>query len=474
MPKFCVKLHVRIALLLVGAAWPAGCTSLRKPAVPVAEELAPATAEQQAWFDANRDRARYVPNQGYAVEGAGGFYDDQGRPLKSGGAPAELPKESDEPPPNYWKQLEPGTMAENFKKMIGKGPNERVAKAAYNEGDALFRQAKYKEAAEKFRVAYKRGPDSAHEEDAMFKCGESYFFSDSYSKADDAYAQLVKKYPNSQYLDRMVARRFAIARYWEQVDLAHHSFVLTPNLTDKTRPKFDTRGHALRVYDRVRLDDPTGPLADDSVMASANLHFRNARYDDADYYYTLLRHEYPKSEHQYQAHLLGFQSKMRKYQGPQYDIRPLDDADDLAAQLLAQFSNELGEEKERLVEARAWIRASKAQREFEIAEYYHKNKYYAASRLYYGEVARAYPDTKLAMASRTRIDEVKDLPPAPPRPFAWLDKIVAPAGNGLGTTGMASSGLPAGMPATPTGVGTLGGAGAGMPAMGPGSFGGGS
>ena len=124
--------------------------------------------------------------------------------------------------------------------MIGKGPNEPLATAAYAEGETLFRQAKYKEAAEKFKIAYKRGPDLPFEEDAMFKSGEAYFFCDRYAKSDDGYGQLLKKYPHSLYLDRVVARRFAIARYWEQVDMVTHHLPVTPNWTDKTRPFFDT------------------------------------------------------------------------------------------------------------------------------------------------------------------------------------------------------------------------------------------
>ncbi len=472
MFRIAIDRRAWLGLLLWGAGVVAGCASLRnKPAEEVVQ--APATPEQQAWFDANRDQAKYVPGKGYAVPGSDGYFDDQGRPIDPASYAQKPVRESDDPQPGWWHSA-PTRFNARFKKMIGKGPNEAVAKAAYAAGDELFRQSKYKEAAEKFKVAYQRGPDLAQEEDAMFKAAESYFFADIYAKADDGYGQLLKKFATSQYLDRVVARRFAIARYWEQVDMAKHHYALTPNFRDKTRPFFDTRGHSLRVYDRVRLDDPTGPLADDSVMASANLHFRLAHYEDADYFYTLLRHEYPKSEHQYVAHVLGLQSKLRRYQGPDYDPQPLDDADEVAAQLLAQFSRELADERDRVIEARAWVRAAKAQREFLIAEYYYKSKYYGASRIYYNEVAQAYPDTKLAQAARDRIEEVKDKPPSPKKHFAWIDKVIAPAGNGLGTQGFATSGLPTGMSAAPTGIGTLGGMGGGMPAIGPGSMGAGT
>ena len=97
------------------------------------------------------------------------------------------------------------------------------------------------------------------------------------------------------------------------------------------------------------MNDPTGPRADDAIMATANIYFRQGKYEDADYHYSLLRREYPRSEFQFEAHLLGLQSKMRKYQGADYDGTPLEEAKDLVKQLHVQFAGQLKpEEKERL------------------------------------------------------------------------------------------------------------------------------
>jgi len=85
------------------------------------------------------------------------------------------------------------------------------------------------------------------------------------------------------------------------------------------------------VYEQIRLNDPTGSLADDSIMATANSHFVHGEWDDADYHYGLLRTEYPRSEYQYQAHLLGLRCKLLRYQGPGYDNSPLVEADELAS-----------------------------------------------------------------------------------------------------------------------------------------------
>jgi outer membrane protein assembly factor BamD (BamD/ComL family) len=253
-----------------------------------------------------------------------------------------------------------------WQKLTGTAPNKAIALQAKQDGETLFRQKKYDEAAAKFKTAGKRWPDSDLQEDALFMEAESYFFADRYSDACDTYVNLMKKFENSRYLDKIVPRQFAIARYWEQHDRVDHHYVVTPNFTDKTRPYFDTRGNALAAYETVHLNDPTGPLADDSLMAKANSHFLNNEFEDADTYYTMLRESYPQSEHQASAHLLNLRSKMRKYQGPNYDGKPLSESKELIQQISTQFPGELTEEKTKLHEAERAIRAQLAQRDFDL------------------------------------------------------------------------------------------------------------
>ncbi len=123
--------------------------------------------------------------------------------------------------PQGWDRLSPENWGKTFKKSIGMGPNERIARDAFADGQKLLSEKKYDAAAKKFGKAADRWPDSALEEDAMFLEAESYFFADRYSKADDEYGELLKKYPNTRYLNKSTARQFSIARYWQDMDKAH-------------------------------------------------------------------------------------------------------------------------------------------------------------------------------------------------------------------------------------------------------------
>ncbi len=391
---------------------------------PKLAERPPLTQEQAAWWEANKHRKRFVPGRGYQIAGVPGYFDDQGRPIPAASYEGLAGNEASDNRGGLLGRAAPKKLAADFKESIGLGQDENLARTALAEGDALFRQKNFDAAAKKFTTAYKRWPDSPLEEEAMFKAAECWFFADRYSKADDAYGELTKKYPSTQYLSQIVTRRFAIGRYWEQSHSANPHWPLTPNLFDKTRPRFDTAGHALKVYERIRLEDPTGPLADDSIMATANSYFIRGRWDDADYHYGLIRSEYPKSEFQYQAHLLGLRCKLLNYQGPDYDGKPLDEAEEVATQLLTQFSNELGKERDRVVQVRASINQQRAQREWDMAEYYAKGKYYGAARHFYEKIAKDFPETKLAQESRARLEQIKDEPANPTDPFEWLVKLL--------------------------------------------------
>jgi len=262
------------------------------------------------------------------------------------------------------------------------------------------------------------------EEDALFLLGESYFFADRYSKAHDTYGQLLKKFDNSRYLDTAVKRQFAIARYWEQAHEHEPHWPITPNFTDKTRPWFDTWNNAMNAYQRVWLNDPTGPLADDSWFASANAHFAAGRYEEAARRYDEIRKQFPSSPFQEKAHILGVQSKLRMYQGQDYDGTPLDEAKEINRQTLAQFGSQLGDEKARVVQTSKQIVENQALREWSMGQYYEKKRYYGAARYYYQNLIKQYPLTQAAELAKKRLPEICDKPDQPTNHVRWLTRLL--------------------------------------------------
>jgi outer membrane protein assembly factor BamD (BamD/ComL family) len=348
------------------------------------------------------------------------------------------PKVLPEPPPtpasmvdpmkdkdlDFWERMAPENLWKSLKKATGYGPNEKIARATFKEGQDLFIQKKFAEAADKFKTAADRWPDTPFEEDALFMLAESRFFSDQYPKAHDTYALLLKKYNNSRHLDVAVQREFALGRYWEKLNDSKPIMTIQPNVTDKSRPMFDTFGYAVQAYQNVRMYDPTGPLADDSVMASAVAYFRRGQFENAALDFDLLRKEYPNSEHQKAAHILGLQAKMRVYQGMYYDPTALSEAGEIADQTLSQFGAQLGAEQNNVAKARKQIIEEKANRDYAMAQYYEKQKYYGSARLYYQGIIEKFPSTSRAKDAKERLDTIKGEPDVPPNYFKWISDLM--------------------------------------------------
>lgn len=384
-------------------------------------EKAPVGSAQ--WWKSNKKLAVFEPGKGYQVEGVDGYFDGDGRPIQGPVAQERIVEATTGHAENaaLIPGLDPKTQYDKMKTAVGLGPNEQIARQHYAEGDKLFREKSYGKAAEHFQAAIERGPHSAIEQDAMFMLAESYFFDDRYIKARDSYDALVKKHTNTRYLDNVIDREWKIARYWEQYAQQHTDVPLTPNAWDKTRPWFDTLGHAIKTYDNIRLNDPTGPRADDAIMATANIYFGHGKFDDADYHYTLLRREYPRSELQFEAHLLGLQAKLRKYQGENYDGTPLEEAKTLVKNLNSQFAGRLSsEEKQRLGTVEGQLNQEIATRDYRMAGYYDRKKDYGAAKHYYAQVINKYPDTELAKKSRDRVGELASAPDNHPKPLGYL------------------------------------------------------
>jgi outer membrane protein assembly factor BamD (BamD/ComL family) len=382
----------------------------------------PSVGSAQWWKD-NKDDAVFEPGKGYKLEGVDGYFDQAGRPLDRAVTMGNTPHPDGgtEEPKGLIPGLDPRITYGKVRDAVGLGPDDQVAHEYLMKGEELFEAQKYRPAAKAYDKAADRAIDMRLKEDAMFMKAESYFFNDMSIKARDAYDALAQKYPSTRYLDKLVARQWAIAQYLEKKADYNYDLPMTPNAWDKTRPWFDTMGHAIKTYENIRMNDPTGPRADDALMATANVYFRSNRFDDADYHYTLLRREYPRSEFQFEAHLLGLQSKLRKYQGQDYDGAPLEEAQMLVKQLRTNFAGQLSaDERERLKTVGGQLHQELANRDMTMARHYDKGKHYGAAKTYYAEVIRKYPSSTEATTARERLAAIGGEPDSPPKRLAWF------------------------------------------------------
>lgn len=263
--------------------------------------------------------------------------------------------------------------------------------------------------------------------EAAFYLGESYLLQKEQRKARDYYKLIVKDYPSTPYVDRASRRLFEIAREWigdqefatseevSQVNLEEPSRV-TPatkspaphrwyhiNVSDKSRPRFDTNGYAIDALRTIWTYDSTGPLADDALMLAATYYLREGDYIESDRLFTLLREQFPKSTHLQSAFVIGSHVKLASYQGAAYEEEQLEQAKQLKESTLRLFPD--APEADRIRRELKGIQEARAQRLWERAMFWNKKGKPDAVAVYCKRVIEEFPESKYAEQARQELEK---------------------------------------------------------------------
>jgi outer membrane protein assembly factor BamD (BamD/ComL family) len=266
-------------------------------------------------------------------------------------------------------------------------------------------------------------------EEAVFYLAESQFQQNSLADATSNYQLLVKDYPSTRYMDESTHRLFEISKQWLGVESfattdeirqvnaedgagdaplssqnADSRFSALPNFTDRSRPVFDKGGHALKALKTIWLNDPSGPLADDSLMLAATYHLRSENYREADRLFTILREQFPKSPHLQNAFVLGSHVKLMSYQGAAYDDQLLLDSEQLKEQALRLFPDL--DERDRLRTELKFINEAKAKEVWSNAVFYEKKRKPKAVYIACKEILEQFPNTSYAPRARAKLAEL--------------------------------------------------------------------
>jgi len=334
--------------------------------------------------------------------------------------------------------LAPDQIATTWRVKTARGDDEPAAQAEFDKAVAAYDAAlelhqanpddptaaqKFDEAATHFRLAAAFWRDSALEHDALFWQGESLYFRHDYVAANRAYEQLIARYAGTRHMDLVQSRRFAIAQYWLELSRHQSDWTLGVAFGDPRRPTRDLAGEARRILHRIRLDDPTGKLADDATLALANAHFEAGNYDDAAETYEDLRRTYPGSQHLFHAHLFELKARLASYRGPSYDGQNLERADKLLRAMVSQFPDESYQQGEYLAQEGVRIRDLLAERHWHMGNYFENRGENRAADFYYAQVVEEYPETKLAQLATERSGELEGKPPVPAQKAEWLAKL---------------------------------------------------
>jgi len=349
---------------------------------------------------------------------------------------------------------------EKSKAAVAPNPQAEAELAAARK---LFDAGQFAQAEKLLRPLAKREvkKGSIWGEKAQFLLAESQFRRQKYVEAHDSYEALIKAYPGTEYVEKLVAREYEIAQLW----LAHEDPKAKPMdwkaSFDGRRPMVDVNGYAVKALDHVRLHDPQGPLADDAALRTADHYHTIGDFETAAVFYDQLLAEHAKSPFRERAQLSSIDAKMKAYIGPEYDATGLEAARETVKRTMAEFP-ERQAGAEQLYHTLDLIEDQAAEKEYEAGQYYLRARQPGGAEYQFGLVQARWPKSKWAGLARKELAKVAKAPrkEVVPSKIMTLPGVTDPGIGGQGSqNGMGN--LMGGMGGGGGGGGGMGGGGMG-------------
>jgi outer membrane protein assembly factor BamD (BamD/ComL family) len=284
---------------------------------------------------------------------------------------------------------------------------------------------------------------------SLYYLGEIHFQQGNYVAAHDRFEELIKEFPGTNYLDKAVERE-------NQIGLAWMAYATGKEVEPTARwsrfrgrlPLVDTGGHAVAALDHVRMNDPTGPLADDAVMSIARYHADRGDYEAAAIHFDQLVSDHPKSPLMHEALTSSIDSKIKGYLGPEYDVTGLEQARETVHRTMQLFPERLAStedpEKNDLYKTLDVIADQEAERAYSVGSYYKRAGKVISSEYYFGMIVQKWPKTKWAEKAQVHLVELAKLPHKESLPSKIMGKPgTDPYNSGMSSGSMTSGG---GMP----------------------------
>jgi outer membrane protein assembly factor BamD (BamD/ComL family) len=293
--------------------------------------------------------------------------------------------------------------------------NDKLARA-----EQLFAEQQHAKAQDLFKeLADNTANNAVLAERARFMQAECRRLRGHYPEAVDTYNRLLNDFPTGAHRRQACAHMFEIADYWLddfRDDLkarADEKGVLRwrpgwPNLMDRSKPRTDQEGEALRALENVHTHDVMGPSADKSLFWCGYVNYVRGNFNEADHFFSQLVEVHKDSPLRPQAISYAIQAKNNATGGAVYDARKCAEALQLVHTAEATVP-ELTHDPamaEKLTRAKFAIRSQQAEKDFKTAEYYERTGHPGSAVFYYELVRRRYAGTRYSDAATDRKDKL--------------------------------------------------------------------
>ncbi len=278
------------------------------------------------------------------------------------------------------------------------------ASLQFQYAEELLEKDEYADAIREFQRLHTHFPTSAYGDLAQFSIGRAHEAAGDWDKAAGAYQKTIDEYPGTRLFDRVITKQYELGNmYYERAVQREAQRRLLPNLGELFGGA-DDFDRAIEVYQRVVDNQPFTEAAAEAQYRIGLCYGKQEEYELAVEAYEKVLDLYPGSPWAGEAAFGSAEAQFLQSRPADYDQTAVEASMERLEYYLRNY-----EDADRRADVERMLREldnNRAEHEFRIAEWYHRNFKFAAARLYYAQVVKAHPDTEWATKSREQLDRL--------------------------------------------------------------------
>lgn len=265
------------------------------------------------------------------------------------------------------------------------------------EGEKTFEKKKYQRAFREFKKILMHYPDSKEAAEAQYYLGRCLEEMNKPYQAFLEYTNVIEKYPNSKRINEVVERQYKIGEYF--LSRAHKQWLGVSIYDFVDHP-------AVEIFTKIVEKSPYSKYAAQAQYKLGLLLTQLKRYDEGRDAFQKVIENYPDSEWAPAAKYQLAITTAKGAPGEAYDTTSVKEA----TERLDEFIKEHPEADiaSSAIEQLDELKSMEAKKNFDIAQFYEKQKRYESACIYYGLVIDKYPGSHYAKASKSKLKQLED------------------------------------------------------------------
>jgi outer membrane protein assembly factor BamD len=263
-------------------------------------------------------------------------------------------------------------------------------KEQFDYARGFYDAKKYSEARREFKKLLKAYPKSVEASESQYYLGAIEEAEGNLYEAYLAYQKVIDKYPFSERIQEIIDREYKIAEDFMSGERRKALGIALP-----------VENPAIEIFTKVIENSTYGPKAPAAQYKLGLVLKGLMRYYEAEEAFNKVISNYPDSEWVEAAKFQIASCRASLSKSPDYDLGATKEAKERFEEFVKEHPDAiLSRDAEKNI---SQLREKEAESNYNIAQFYEKQKQYQAAKIYYSEIINNYPNSGWAIKAFERL-----------------------------------------------------------------------